>query len=98
MKCKSYEVFFMNFANRTKLDIVLALRTEPLTVSQIVKKVGGEQSKVSHSLKKLAACNILKVKQKGRERIYSLNKETIIPILNMVQKHVEKNCKRKCGK
>lgn len=98
MKCKSYEWFFMNFANKTKLDIIMALREKPLNVSQIVKKVGQEQSKVSHNLKKLSVCNILNVKQKGRERIYSLNKETVIPLINLVVKHVEKNCKLKCGK
>ncbi len=64
-----------------------------MNVSSIVEKTGIEQSAVSHNLKKLTECNILTVEQKGRERLYSLNKETVQPLLKLVQNHVEKNCK-----
>jgi len=96
MICKSYNDFFMNFANKTKLDIMLVLKQKPMTVNEITKKINGEQSQVSHNLKKLANCHILNVEQKGRERIYSLNKETVIPILQLVARHVATNCKGKC--
>jgi len=98
MKCESYETFFVNLANKAKLDIIMALRDEPLNVKTIAKKINEEQSAVSHNLKKLTDCHVLDVKQVGKERIYSLNKDTITPILNLVGKHVIKNCPGSCCK
>jgi hypothetical protein len=37
-------------------------------------------------------CKIVNVKKKGKERVYSLNKDTIIPILSIVDKHAKKMC------
>ena len=93
MRCKSFDLFFQNFANKTKLDIILALKEEPLSVNEIAEKMGEEQSKISHNLKKLVQCNILRVEQQGKQRIYSLNKDTVIPILDLVGKHVQDHCK-----
>ena len=98
MKCKSYETFFVNFANKSKLHIIMALRCGSLNVSTIAKRINEEQSAVSHNLKKLSACHILDVKKIGKERIYSLNKETVIPMLKIVEKHVKKNCCIECKK
>ena len=98
MKCKSYNYFFMNFANKSKLDIIMALRYKPLNVSTIAKRINEEQSAVSHNLKKLTDCHILDVEKVGKERIYSLNKDTVIPILKLVEKHVIKNCPGSCCK
>jgi len=55
-----------------------------------------EQSKVSHNLRALADCHFLDVEKKGKKRIYSLNKETIIPLMRLVEKHVKKYCKDFC--
>jgi len=88
----------MNFANKTKLNIILALENGPLSVKEITESIKGEQSKISHSLGKLLQCHILNVKQKGKQRIYSLNSETVVPILKIVKKHVKKNCLKECNK
>ena len=98
MTCTYYERFFQNFSNKTKLDIILTLKEKPLSVTKITEKLGEEQSKISHNLKKLAACRILNVKQKGKQRIYSLNKDTVMPILNLVTEHVRCHCKGECCK
>src|SRR3989338_6765530 len=92
MKCDAVEVFFNNFAQKTKLKIILTLKDKPLSVSEISKQINEEQSKVSHNLKKLAQCNIVKAEQKGKLRIYSLNKETVLPLLQLVEKHVQGHC------
>lgn len=97
MKFESYNNFFSNFSNKTKLNIILFLKEGPLSVTDIVKKTGMEQSKVSHNLTRLTKCNILKVEQQGKKRIYSLNKKTVVPLLNIVKKHIYKNCPIKCG-
>ncbi|MFH1181519.1 MAG: metalloregulator ArsR/SmtB family transcription factor [Candidatus Woesearchaeota archaeon] len=93
MICKSYSAFFTNFANRANLEIVSVLREKPMNVKTIVEKTGREQSAISHNLKKLCECNVLSVKRQGRERIYSLNRDTVVPLLDLVDRHVRKNCK-----
>jgi len=32
----------------------------------------------------------------GKKRVYSLNKKTIVPIIEMVNKHVHKFCDGRC--
>lgn len=86
--------FFTNLANATKFKIITLLRNKPLSVNEIAAKINEEQSKVSHNLSKLAHCHILDVKQKGKQRIYSLNKNTVVPILKIVDDHINKNCMR----
>jgi DNA-binding transcriptional ArsR family regulator len=98
MKKSSYNNFFLNFATRSKFDIIMALKDGPLNVSQIAEKVGDEQSAVSHNLTKMAVCHILNVKREGKQRIYSLNEETVIPMLKIVDKHVRRCCLGRCEK
>jgi len=92
MNNQSYDNFFGNFSNKSKLAIVMVLMSGPKNVTEIAKKVNGEQSAVSHNLKKLTECHILEVRQNGKKRIYSLNKETVVPMLKIVAKHVSHNC------
>ena len=96
MKTKSYNNFFMNFASPSKFGIIMALKEGPLNVSGICEKVGGEQSAVSHNLAKLEKCHILNVRREGKQRIYSLNMETVIPVLKIVEKHVKEVCMKRC--
>ena len=98
MKCHSYNLFFEVFSNETRMKIIEALTLGKKSVSEICKIINEEQSKVSHNLKKLMECNFLDVKRKGKERIYSLNKETIVPILRLVEKHVHRYCKGVCNR
>lgn len=98
MNCPSYELFFETFSNKTRMKIIEALSLGPKSVTQICKITGEEQSKVSHNLKKLIQCHFLDVSRKGKKRIYSLNKDTIIPVLGLVEKHVSKYCKEVCHK
>jgi DNA-binding transcriptional ArsR family regulator len=96
MNCISYDEFFGNFSNKTKLKIIMNLRRKPLSVSDLARMIGEEQSKVSHSLTTLARCNIVSVKHEGKKRIYSLNKDTVMPMLGLVDEHVHNHCNRRC--
>jgi DNA-binding transcriptional ArsR family regulator len=98
MNCLSYDDFFVNFSNKTKLKIIMILRQKPLSVSELSQILNEEQSKISHGLSKLAKCNIITVKQQGKKRIYSLNKDTVMPMLALVDKHVHNHCKGRCKK
>ena len=92
MKCNTYHVFFRNLANPIKTNIITALEEKESSVSELSKKLKVEQSKLSHALSSLRHCNLVLVKQKGKERIYSLNKKTILPILKIIDKHKCEHC------
>ncbi|MCX6747304.1 MAG: metalloregulator ArsR/SmtB family transcription factor [Candidatus Pacearchaeota archaeon] len=92
----SYHIFFTNLANELKIGIILSLRKKEKNVTEIVKDLKVEQSKISHALISLKKCNIVNVKQKGKKRIYFLNKDTIVPILELIDKHAFTHCKNKC--
>lgn len=98
-KCsnKIYHVFFTNLANPLKIQIITSLKEKEKSVGQLSKGLNLEQSKISHALVLLKSCNIVKVRQKGKLRIYSLNKKTIIPMLNLIDKHAKTFCKGKCN-
>ena len=94
MKKSTYHIFFSRLSNPLRIDIISSLEKKPKTVTHLSKQLKIEQSKMSHALKKLKECNIIKFEQKGKQRIYSLNK-TIIPILKLIKCH-EKACCHKC--
>lgn len=94
---ETYHIFFRKLANPLKIDIIIALRENEKgkSVSDITKELGVEQSKVSHALHSLNCCSIVNVNKKGKQRIYSLNNETIVPMLKILDKHRCKYCKEK---
>ena len=98
MKCHSHNAFFDTISTATRLDILELLKEKPMSVSEIVKALGEEQSNISHNLKCLVDCHFLEVKRDGKKRIYSLNKETILPLLQLAEKHVQKYCCKECNK
>ena len=87
MKCDAYHIFFKNLANPLKTQIVSSLKERPKSVNELSEEIKVEQSKLSHALSNLKFCNIVTSEQEGKQRIYSLNKKTIIPILNIIDKH-----------
>lgn len=89
-----YFLFFGNLANPLKIEIISELKKKPCSVLELAKKLSIEQSKLSHALSSLRKCSIVQVKQKGKQRIYSLNKETILPMLKIIDKHENRFCKK----
>ena len=85
-----HRLFFKAFSNDTRLELISLLRKKPLTVTEICKKTGFEQSRVSHNLKCLENCGFVSVKNKGNFRKYSLDEETILPIVDLFEKHIRK--------
>jgi DNA-binding transcriptional ArsR family regulator len=99
----SYNIFFSNLANPLKIGIILSLREKKKTVTELVKELLVEQSKISHALTSLKCCNIVNMKQRGKERVYSLNEDTIVPMLKLIDKHAaihcnNKSCMMECSK
>jgi len=88
-----YHIFFGNLSNKLKVDIISELKDKERSVLDLAKKLNVEQSKLSHALASLRCCSIVNVKQVGKKRVYSLNRETILPILKMIDVHEDKFCK-----
>ena len=96
MKCDGH-IFFETLGTKLKIDIIESLREEPLPVNELAKKCNEERSKVSHALLSLSQCGFVVARKDGQKRLYSLNKETLVPLLDLVEAHVKKYC-RACTK
>jgi DNA-binding transcriptional ArsR family regulator len=97
MKYVSYDHFFTVLGNGQRVKILQYLNQEgPKSVSDICNKLKVEQSAVSHCLKQLLQCHFVEVKQQGKERIYSINEDTMKPLFNLINLHVETYCFKGC--
>ena len=85
--------FFNTLANRTRLNILYALKDGVKSVNEIVTETGFEQSLVSHNLRLLKECHFVESKVEGKRRLYSLNKDTIVPLFALVDKHQQHFCR-----
>ena len=88
----SCSLFFTTLSNPTRLAILELLRKEPKSVTEISDELKQEQSMISHNLKPLIRCGFVFVEQRWKKRIYSLNKDTIEPVFDIVTKHFKKYC------
>jgi DNA-binding transcriptional ArsR family regulator len=93
MKRSPCHLFFETLATELKIDIIERLREGPLSVGELSESLGQERSKVSHALLSLRECGFVEVERKGKQRVYSLNKKTIVPLLNLVEKHIKNHCR-----
>lgn len=96
MNKNTYHIFFSNLSNPLKISIITALKEKEMNVTELSEKLRVEQSKISHALSSLKCCNIVKAKQEGKQRVYFLNKDTIIPMLELIDKHAKTFCERAC--
>ena len=88
-----YRQFFGTLANQVRLDIIQHLLKGESNVSSIVENLDYEQSTISHSLSRLEECGFVTVVPNGKERVYTLNKTTIEPLLKMMNTHMNRYCK-----
>jgi len=92
-----YKRFFHTLANKMRLEIVLLLHKRgPMNVTELTKTLHYKQSTISHNLKRLVSCEFVHVEQRGKYRYYSLNKDTIEPLLKVIDKHVDTYCNKLC--
>lgn len=90
MKNLSYKLFFKAFANKTRFELIHSLREGKKSVTELVNETGFEQSRVSHNLKCLIDCGFVENNRKGKRIVYSLNKKTVLPLLNLIDAHIGK--------
>ena len=83
-------LLFQALSNEYRLKILNVLRNGPKSVGDISKAVGLEQTVVSHNLKCLSFCGLVMNERLGKMRIYTLNLETVEPILRLCGRHISK--------
>lgn len=93
MKDENFHLFFGVFANRLRAGIVQALMEKPMPVTGLAAELNAERSRVSHALLAMNRCHIVESEKNGKQRIYSLNEETVKPLMRLVDRHVERYCK-----
>src|SRR5437588_1915395 len=74
---------FRGFSDTSRLTILEALRTGPLTVSAIVQRTGLSQSNVSNHLACLRDCDLVTSSQQGRYTSYQLSDGRVDLLLGM---------------
>ncbi|MGQ4912123.1 MAG: ArsR/SmtB family transcription factor [Candidatus Thorarchaeota archaeon] len=84
-------LFFKGLANETRLQILESLSQQSMTVSEISKSLGFEQSRVSHNLSCLEFCGFVTSRRDGKKKIYTLNGETVAPLLAIADGHIKQH-------
>ena len=86
---KPYALFFQSLANQTRMQVLHLLAEKGgRNVSEICSELGLEQTLVSHSLKCLTFCGLVASNREGKSRIYSINEQTVLPMLKIVDNHL----------
>ena len=80
--------FLKVMADPTRLKIVNALQISELCVCDLAKLLGMEHSAVSHQLAVLRKSDIVKVRQDGKVKYYSLSDEHINTVFSVTFMHV----------
>lgn len=88
---KCYRVYSA-LANPTRLAILERLNESDMNVTQLTEALGQEQSMISHNLKSLLKCQLVYSKREGKSRIYSLNRNTIDKLFEIVMYHAQNHC------
>jgi ArsR family transcriptional regulator len=91
----AYYPFFKKLANPLRIRIITSLaasRNSGKTVNELASDLNVEQSKLSHALKELSGCSIVKAERRGKNMIYSVNK-SVMDVLKLIDKHSQTCCK-----
>ncbi len=89
---EAYKLFFNSLSSEIRLKILNLLRKKSMNVGEIIQALKIDQTNVSHNLERLKSCRFVNSEKKGKYRKYSINKKTILPILEFIDKHMEENC------
>jgi DNA-binding transcriptional ArsR family regulator len=85
-----YKLFFKALSNKTRFEIIKLLVNDSQNVSEICSKLGYEQSRVSHALSCLYDCGFVEYEWIKGKKHYSLDKELVLPILNIIDDHIHR--------
>jgi DNA-binding transcriptional ArsR family regulator len=89
---RAYKIFFGTLVSESRLKILNLLRKGRKNVSEIINELKIDQTAVSHDLARLRRCGFVLAERDGKFMYYSLNKRTISPLLEMIDKHMSQYC------
>ncbi|MEK6824540.1 MAG: metalloregulator ArsR/SmtB family transcription factor [Nanoarchaeota archaeon] len=89
---ESYKIFLGTLVSESRLKIINLLRKGRKNVSEIMSEFEMDQTAVSHDLARLKKCGFVLVDIDGKYRYYSLNRETIAPLMALIEKHMNNYC------
>ena len=89
---EAYYLFFSTLANRTRLAIIDVLREGPKNISGISEALEQDETTVSYNLKRLEHSAFLRSEGSGKEKLYSLNREIVEPLSELLAFHTNKYC------
>jgi DNA-binding transcriptional ArsR family regulator len=76
---------FRGFSDPSRLSILEALRTGPLTVSEIIKATNLTQSNASNHLRCLRECGLVSAESEGRQVTYRLSDDRVHDLLALAE-------------
>ena len=74
---------FRGFSDLSRLLLLEALRTGPLTVTALIERTGLTQSNVSNHLACLRDCGLVIASAQGRYTLYQLSDERVVTLLSL---------------
>ncbi len=93
MKYVSLDDFFSVLGNKQRTRILQYLHQNgEHCLGDISRALKLEQSLVSHNMRRLEDCHFVVMKPAGKKRLYSVNRETVPNILEVIEKHVRTYC------
>lgn len=89
---EAYYLFFSALANRTRLAIIDVLKEGPKNISGVSDALEQDESAVAYNLKRLENYAIVCSEGSGKEKLYSLNREIVEPLSELLAFHTNKYC------
>ena len=89
---EAYKIFFGTLVSESRLKIINILRSGKKNVSELMNELKIEQTAISHDLARLRKCGFVNVVINGKYRYYELNRETIRPLMDLIDSHMGNYC------
>ena len=89
---RAYKIFFGTLVSESRLKIINLLRKGRKNVSEIMANLKMDQTAVSHDLARLKKCGFVNAEIESKFRYYSINKKTIKPLIELIDRHMSEYC------
>jgi DNA-binding transcriptional ArsR family regulator len=89
---EAYFKFFSTLADRTRLAIIDVLGDGDRSVFEVAGVLGLDEGVVLGHLEALEGCVVVTGRGSGAGRVFSLNREVVGPLSEVLSFHVEKYC------
>jgi predicted transcriptional regulator len=88
-----YKTFLKTLSNVNRFEILNLLKQGPKNVSCICDELEMNQTTVSHHLSAMKDSCLVSVEINGKERVYSINRKTMKPLMDLIHAHMNEPCK-----